>query len=494
VDFYLVDLETLPQALNLLFKKSSSSAYSIDSLLSRNIKPVYSGSFTLNARKNVRETVMLSVKNIKELKNNGIYIAVMQQPNKYNTYMLPATIFSVTNIGVIVHKNKNGYDIFTQHLTGNIMPNVNIKLLDTSGKVITQTQTDTKGYANIRRFSNADILLAKKEGSISFIYLNRSALDLADFDITGAKNFDKTLFAFGPRDLYRPEESVLVNAILRDSDGKQIAKQPIKVDILQADNKKAKTFTWQDVDGLYQYKYELPKDAPTGNWRFRFDLGDGNYRFYDFKVEDFMPEKMSLEANVSSKPLLKTSDVIFDIYGKYLYGAPASNNRLIGDLKTRALRNAVQELRGFYFGSLREDNLDKYIKYVDTNLDDDGKVSISVQNSWSNINSPINVVFEASLMESGGRPVTRSITQAVWPHENLPAIKPNFGTQKIYDYKIDNYKKEFFVDKNSRAEFEIVFTNKEGKKLANNNLRVNLIREITVIGTTTIQAGDTTTI
>jgi uncharacterized protein YfaS (alpha-2-macroglobulin family) len=477
VDFYLVDLESLPRALNLLFKKSSSSAYSIDNLLKNGATPVYSGRFTLNAKKNVRETVTLPIKNIKELKGNGIYIAVMQRTNEYSSYSLPITIFSVTDIGVIVHKNKNGYDIFTQHLTGNVMSNVNIKFLDGSGRIITEAQTDAKGYANIKYYADASVILAQKGGKISFVYLNKGALDLADFDIFGAKNFDKTLFAFGPRDLYRAGESVLVNAILRDKDGKQVPQQPIKVDILQADNKIAKTFTWQNNDGLYQYAYELPQNAPTGNWKFRFDLGDGNYRFYNFKVEDFMPEKMALEINKSDKPLDKTSDVIFDVYGKYLYGAPASNNRLIGNLETKPLRNAVGSLRGFYFGSIRENDLDRYVGDVDTTLDNDGKASVTVQNSWSHISSPINVVFAASLMESGGRPVTRTISQAVWPNKELPAIKPNFGTKKIYDYKIDKYENVFSVDANSRAEFEIIFTNQDAQKLAKNNLQVNLIKE-----------------
>ncbi|MDR2341647.1 MAG: alpha-2-macroglobulin family protein, partial [Campylobacteraceae bacterium] len=477
IDFFLINLQSLPQALNTLFKRTSSYTYSIDDLLKNNTKPIYSGRFTLNAKKNVRETVTLPIKNIKELKNNGIYMAVMKQTGKYYAYNLPVTIFAVTDIGVIVHKNKNGYDIFTQNLTGKIMPHVNIKLINEQGKVTAETQTDNKGYLNLNHTLNTAVLLAQKNGKISFVYLDRGALDLADFGISGAKNFDKTLFAFGPRDLYRSGESVIVNAILRNSDGKRVPQQPIKVDILQADNKIAKTFTWQDNDGLYQYTYELPQNAPAGNWRFRFDLGDGNYRFYDFKVEDFMPEKMALEINKNDKPSDKTSNVVFDVYGKYLYGAPASGNKLIGDLKTRALRNALSTMPGFYFGSVRENDLDRYIGYVDTTLDDNGKASITAQNSWNHISSPINIVLEASLMESGGRPVTRTVTQAVWPNKELPAIKPNFGMKKIYNYKNNRYENEFSIDENSHAEFEIVFTNKDAEKLAKNNLRVNLIKE-----------------
>jgi uncharacterized protein YfaS (alpha-2-macroglobulin family) len=477
VDFYLVNPQSLPDALDILFKKTSSYTYSLERFLKNGAELVYSGRFTLNARKNVRENVLLPIKNIKELKSNGIYIAVLKKLGEYSSYSIPTTIFTVTDIGVIAHKNENGYDIFTQNLTGSAMADVNIKLLDEKGRIITEAKTNIRGYLHIGYLSNANVLLAEKNGKISFIYLSKGALDLADFGIAGVKNFDKTLFAFGPRDLYRPDEKVLVNAVLRDADGKRVTQQPIKVDVLQADNKIAKTFTWQGNDGFYQYEYALPDNAPVGNWKFRFDLGDGNYRFYNFKVEDFMPEKMALEVTVSNEPLSKTSNAVFDVYGKYLYGASAGGNRLIGDIKMRPLRNAPSSLQGFYFGSLKEEDLDRYLKYIDTTLDEDGKARIEVENSWGSINSPVNVVFEASLLESGGRPVTRTITQAVWPSKELPAIKPNFGVKKVYNYKNSRYENEFSVDEDSRAEFEIVFTNKNGEKLAKNNLKVTLIKE-----------------
>ena len=40
---------------------------------------------------------------------------------------------------------------------------------------------------------------------------------------------------FGPRDLYRPGETVILNALLRDSDGKPLAEQPVKLEVVQPD-------------------------------------------------------------------------------------------------------------------------------------------------------------------------------------------------------------------------------------------------------------------
>lgn len=72
---------------------------------------------------------------------------------------------------------------------------------------------------------------------------------------------------FGPRDLYRPGELLLVNGLLRDGDGNPLKAQPVKVDVLKTDGQVVRSFVWQpekDHDGLYQYQYEIPQSAETG--------------------------------------------------------------------------------------------------------------------------------------------------------------------------------------------------------------------------------------
>lgn len=46
---------------------------------------------------------------------------------------------------------------------------------------------------------------------------------------------------FGPRDLYRPGETVILNGLLRDSDGKPLPIQPVKLDVLRPDGQVART-------------------------------------------------------------------------------------------------------------------------------------------------------------------------------------------------------------------------------------------------------------
>ncbi len=66
--------------------------------------------------------------------------------------------------------------------------------------------------------------------------------------------------------------------------------------------------------------------------------------------------------------------------------------------------------------------------------------------------------FPGSLLESGGRPVTRRAEQAIWPADALPGIRPQFASKSVYDYRTDSTVKQPIVDEGSNAAFDIVYS------------------------------------
>lgn len=78
---------------------------------------------------------------------------------------------------------------------------------------------------------------------------------------------------FGPRDLYRPGETVILNGLLRDSDGKPLPEQPVKLDVLRPDGQVARTVVVQPENGLYRFNYPLDSSAQTGMWHIRANTG-----------------------------------------------------------------------------------------------------------------------------------------------------------------------------------------------------------------------------
>ena len=231
-------------------------------------------------------------------------------------------------------------------------------MLDADGRVLAQGKTEGGGHAQLPLPPKADVLLAQQGEQTSLLRLNSAALDLAEFNIAGPKAHPLQFFVFGPRDLYRPGETVLLNALLRDNDGHAVKPQPVTVEVRRPDEQVSRKFVWQaDASGLYQYQLQVAAEAPTGRWQLQFDLGDGKPQLYEFLVEDFLPERLALELKGSETPIAPGDTARIEVNGRYLYGAPASGNRLSGQVYVRPLREAVTALPGYQFGSVTEEEL-----------------------------------------------------------------------------------------------------------------------------------------
>ena len=74
---------------------------------------VYSGRFDLNPARNTRETVLLPIAGIKPLQEPGVYLAVMRASGTYD-YSQPATLFTLSDIGVSAHRYRDRLDVFAQ--------------------------------------------------------------------------------------------------------------------------------------------------------------------------------------------------------------------------------------------------------------------------------------------------------------------------------------------------------------------------------------------
>ena len=476
VNFFRVKPESLAAFVSQWEYRNSMSNWESDNLL-KMADLVYTGRFDLNPARNTREKLLLPLSEIKPLQQAGVYVAVMTKAGQYE-YSNAATLFTLSDVGVSAHRYQNRLDVFTQSLeNGAAQQGVDVALLDEKGQTLAKATSDAKGHVQLENHQNAALLLARKEGQTTLLDLKLPALDLAEFDIAGDPGYSKQFFMFGPRDLYRPGETVILNGLLRDSDGKTLPDQPVKLEVVKPDGQVIRTVVSQPDNGLYRFTYPLDSSAPTGMWHIRANTGDNQSRMWDFHVEDFMPERMALNLTSQETPLSPSDKVTFSVVGYYLYGAPANGNALQGQLYLRPLRDAVPSLPGFQFGNIAEENLSRSLDEVQLTLDETGRGDISTNSEWRETHSPLQVILQASLLESGGRPVTRRAEQAIWPADTLPGIRPQFAVKAVYDYRTDTTVNQPIVDEDSNAAFDIVYVDAQGEKKAVSGLQVRLIRE-----------------
>lgn len=434
---------------------------------------VFVGRFDTEQKPNRRSVTFIPVEGIAALQEPGVYVAVMSQPNRFR-HDYQTTYYYVSDLGLHVRQYAGkGADAFVSSLgSGKGVSGAEVAWLGADGRILGQAETDGVGRAHFaERPRDAKVVVAKKGGQLSLIALKEPALDLAEFDVGGLVSAPVRLFAYSGRNLYRPGEKFDVSVMARDADGRPIPTQPLQALLRRPDGKAQWTATWTPEEkfaGYYRRAIELPADAATGAWNLEL-RSDPAARLASttlrLNVEEFLPERMKLELSSTAGQLSPDAGWRIDVAGAFLYGAPAAGNRLLGVVNTERNKNPLEkQLPGFVFGDADEDSVRARTELGETELDAQGKAGVDVDLApVHKRRSPFTVRATLSLLESGGRPVVRSIERTWWPAPVLVGLRPMF---------VGAYARE-----GSNAEFEVAIADNAGQLKAGTALPVRVFRE-----------------
>ena len=469
VDFHRVKSDKISQFIQHWTKYQSQDAWTLQRYQPF-IDLVHSGRFDLNPPKNKRHRTNLPVKDLGALQSPGVYMAVMKPAGEY-PQQYQATYFVVSDIGLHARFYQDRIDVYTSSLeTAAPTGGVQLTLLDSQGGVLAQRRTSPDGLGTFHNPSTkAAVLLAQKSNHLALLEVSGPALDLSAFDLGKRQQLATEAFVYGPRDLYRPGEKVIFNALLRDGDGRWVGNTPLRAILYGADNREVQNTVWHGDDASYYYhEYQLASNAPTGNWRLQLKIGSNIVGEYPFKVEEFLPERMKLTMDDGVKrprffDVASASALTVPVEGAYLYGAPAAKNRLSTLVSISQQRHPLEAYKDYHFGNVDEFNKPQRVELKDIHLDGNGQGVIKIDNKWQSVRSPLDVHVIGSLYESGGRPVVRDIHYTSWPGEKLLGIRPLFDEGELSG--------------NTLAGFEIIKSDQNGNLYSAKGLEVKLIRE-----------------
>ncbi|WP_085316958.1 alpha-2-macroglobulin family protein [Derxia lacustris] len=482
--------------------RGQTSYYELDELKEL-AQSVYLGRFSTDARANRRNVSFLPVERIKELREPGIYLAVMNAPGSFaGEYQV--SYFYVTDIGLHARRHAAQTDVFATSLKrGEAIKGVEVQLLDAAGKTLARASTDSQGHAEFT--GNADqatVLLAKRGDEHSLLALRDPALDLSEFDVNGHLPRASKLFVYAGRDLYRPGEGFDVSVLARDMDGRAVdAATPVMLRLKRPDGEKVSETLLRPATariatvpgaaaparpaeasappaanavtsvqlgtGYYRQRIALPPDAATGRWTLEARTDPGAKlpdAQWSFQVEEFLPERLKLDLQAPAGVLGGADSFSVAVQGDYRYGAPASGNRLLGSVYVERHKFALpQQWPGFVFGDFADDSARKRADLSEAALDGAGHADVTVPFDTDGRTSPLLVRASFSLLETGGRPVVRSIERDWWPAEALVGIRPLFDRDVAAEGGL--------------AEFEVIRVGRDAKPAPGGKLDVKLVRE-----------------
>ncbi len=467
IDFFRIKPKFLGE-FRETFAREDQVRYYQSQNLNKSADLVYSGRWDLEVKKNLRTQVNIPLTHIKELAKPGIYFAVLKGAGVYE-YGYSATWFTISDLGLHARKYAQSFQFCVQSLgTAKSIKDVRVEGLNKKGKILFSRTTNAQGIAVVAgAFEDLTLVTATRKNQISLLPMDVPAMDLSEFKLATAPFRPVDLFVYGPRDIYRPGEVLTIDGLLRNQDGQMTTGLPIKARIIQPDGRMVHEFTWKAHSlNYYTHAYHLPKDALTGKWRIAFTHAGNKLKEYPFIVAEFLPEhmKLALENPAGQGDILKKNQSLsIKLKGDFLYGAPAFGSRVDAMIHVKPARELFKEdWPGYEFGDTK--NLVNHSFTTDkVRLDARGEGVLQVQTQWAEIASPHWVTANASLYDSGGRPVVRNKSWQVWPGNTLVGIR--------------SLSQEGKIKNDSLASFEVICVDTTGRRLAAKGLKVSVIRE-----------------
>ena len=251
-----------------------------------------------------------------------------------------------------------------------------------------------------------------------------------------------------------------IAALVRDAAGKA-ATLPVTLIVTRPDGVEHSRYTLKDR-GLGGRDITLPLAASsqTGTWRAKLhtDPQKDPITQVSFLVEDFVPERLDLKLEAPAAALSPQETQTIKATGRYLYGPPAADLTIEGDILVKPSKKDIEGYPGFQFGQA-EETIEPVRKPLDaaTTTDADGVAQVAITlPPVTQTAKPLEASVILRLRESGGRTIERTITVPVDLKQPRIGIKPLFkGTD---------------LDEKQTASFEVVVLDGEGKRVASDGL------------------------
>jgi uncharacterized protein YfaS (alpha-2-macroglobulin family) len=309
-----------------------------------------------------------------------------------------------------------------------------------------------------------DVVIVETNDDMAILPLKEVPLDLSDFAVSG-RNFQALeAFIYSNRDLIAPGESLPINILLRDSDGRKVQPQPLFVELITPVGNVIKSWSVNTRhSGYYQTNAVISKAAKLGRWHVNVKSNPQAKTViasFNFQVQEFKPERMALTLTADQQFTTQDQAVNINIQGRYLFGSPASKNTVTVQRNSFYRNDFPGKIKGYRFGNQSAYLENSYQQFDNLTLSDEGIADFNAQPLAEKIAAPVQSVYTFGLQEKGGATVSRAVSYTQWPSPTMPAIKPLFEQ----------------VGWNKDAEFELALYDVDQGSFTRSILQLNIYR------------------
>ena len=440
---------------------------------------VWQGELAVEQTLNVEVTTAFPVDQAVPNLAPGVYVMVASpKPGRTDDFDDLATQwFIVSDLGLSSYLGNDGIHVFVHSLaSAEPKAQVEVRLLSRGNEILATKTTNGAGYAHFEAgFARGEGAMApalvvaseQRSGDYAFLSLKTAAFDLSDRGVAGRPAPGALdAFVYTERGVYRTGETVHITALLRDSRGVAATGAPLTLVIERPDGLEYRRITVPD-QGLGGRSLSVPiaVTASSGTWRVRAftDPKRPPVGETSFMVEDYVPDRLEFELASPTGRIAPTLPAEVTVEGRFLYGAPAANLELEGEV----IYSPAKERPGFpgyVFGSVDDDVAPTRQPLAELPATDSaGKARFRVAATKLPASTrPLEAQIVVRMAETGGRAVERRLVLPVVPGTNMIGVKPLFSGRSLAD--------------GSAANFDVILVAPDGKALSRKGARYELLK------------------
>lgn len=344
-----------------------------------------------------------------------------------------------SNIGLTAKRgNDNSLMVAVSNiLTTEPMSGVDIEIMDYQHTIVNKGQSGSDGFANIDLKRKPFLLIARKGNERGYLKLDDgSSLALSRFDVSGEEVKDGIKgFIFGERGVWRPGDTMFLNFIVEDKQGKLPKDHPVEFSLFTPQGQLYTHSVQTDAeDGFYLFKTNTDATSPTGNWLAKVKVGGAVFE-KRIKVETIMPNRLKIDLNFGKDPVLgKGNTETGNINAKWLFGALGKNLKAKIDASLSSRGTSFPKFAGFEFDNPTSNYATQSKTIYEGTLDEQGNAALKTN---FEIDETAPGMLSANMMvkvfEPGGSFSIDNVTMPYSPYESYAGIKLPDG-EKPFDY------------------------------------------------------------
>jgi uncharacterized protein YfaS (alpha-2-macroglobulin family) len=409
----------------------------------------------------------------------GVYVmtAAPKTPGSDDDSSLATQWFIVSDLGVTAFSGNDGIHVFVNSLaTTDAVAKAEVRLVARNNEILATRRTDDSGHvlfeAGLARgeggLSPAMVTVSGEKTDYAFLSLKTNAFDLSDRGVEGREVPDgPDAFVYAERGVYRSNETVYLTALLRDGQGNAVTGGPLTLVIERPDGVEFRRAMLPDQGaGGRSMALTLNPAVPAGTWRVRAftDPKRPAIGQTTFMVEDYIPERLEFDLSAKDKLIKADAPVELKVDGHFLYGAPASSLQLEGDMLV-APASERPGFAGYQFGVADGETTSNERTPIEglpeTDANGAATFPVSLAKPPSSTRPQEAQIF-IRMAEAGGRAVERKLVLPVAAATAMIGVKPLFSGKSIAE--------------GDKAGFDVAFVSPEGKPLARDGLRYELLK------------------